>query len=100
MKRFYSIKLKEHKENIPVYVAKMLLVKESKLIKYLLEYRAMKWVYRKSTNTLDVYAKEKYLMFGKLKYPDMFGRKGRMGFMELYISHQLQRSMELSKGSM
>ena len=99
MKRFYSLQLKDKKENIPVYIATHLLKKESPLIKYLSDYSALKFVYRKSRNLLECYAEEKYLMVGKLKYPDIFGRKGRMGFMELYISHQLQKHMELSKGS-
>ncbi len=99
MKRFYSLELKNKKENIPVYIATHLLKKESPLISYLSEHKALKFVYRKSRNLLECYGDEKYLMMGKLKYPDIFGRKGRMGFMELYISHQLQKHMELSKGS-
>ena len=99
MKRFYSLTLREHKENIPVYVARMLLKKESPLIRYLSENRALKFVYRRQRNVLDVYGDEKYLIIGKIKYPNLFGNRGRMGFMELFISHQLQRKMEIAKGS-
>ena len=77
----------------------MLLVKESPLINYLKENRALKWVYRKNKNILDCYGDEKHLMLGKIKYPEMFGNKGRIGFMELYISHVINRQLELAKGS-
>jgi hypothetical protein len=49
---------------------------------------------------LDCYGDEKHLMIAKLKYPTMFGRKGRMGFMELYIAMKIKQQMMLSKGSM
>ncbi len=74
--------------------------KESPLIRYLAENKALKFVHRKATDKLDCYAEEKHLMIGKLKYPDVFGRKGRMGFMELYISMRIQQQINLSKGSM
>ena len=99
MKRFYSIKLKHYKENVPPYIAKMLLVKESPLINYMSNNRALKWVYRKNKNLLEAYGKEKYLMVGKIKYPDMFDRKGKIGFMELYISHIINRAYTRAKGS-
>jgi hypothetical protein len=99
VKRFYSIKLKYYKENVPSYIAKMLLVKESPLINYLKKNRALKWVYRKNKNVLDCYANEKHLMIGKIKYPEMFGLKGKMGFMELYISHILERQINIARGS-
>jgi len=35
----------------------------------------------------------------KMKYPTIFGRKGRMGFLELYISHMINKKLELAKGS-
>jgi hypothetical protein len=38
-------------------------------------------------------------MIGKIKYPEMFGLKGRMGFMELYISHILERQINVARGS-
>ncbi len=61
--------------------------------------RALKWVYRKNKNLLEAYGKEKYLMVGKIKYPDMFDRKGKIGFMELYISHIINRAYTRAKGS-
>ena len=61
--------------------------------------RALKWVYRKNKNLLEAYGKEKYLMVGKIKYPDLFGNKGRIGFMELYISHIINKQIMLAKGS-
>ena len=81
-------------------MAKHLLKKESPLIAYLAENKALKFVHRKNTNVLDCYGDEKHLMIGKLKYPDLFGRKGRMGFMELYISMKIKQQMMLSQGSM
>ena len=81
-------------------VAKMLLAKESPLIKYLKEEKALKFVYRKKTNMLNCYAEEKKLLFGQMKYPEIFGRKGKIGFMELYISHIIKKQMMLAKGSM
>ena len=38
-------------------------------------------------------------MLGKMKYPTMFGNKGRMGFMELYIVHKINQKMKIAKGS-
>ena len=99
MKRFYSIKLKHYKEKIEPYTAKLVLQKESPLINYLSENRALKWVYRKNRNLLEAYGEEKHLMIGKIKYPEMFGNKGRIGFMELYISHIINKRIMLAKGS-
>ena len=99
MKRFYSIKLKHYKEKIPPYTAKLVLTKESPLITYLSENRALKWVYRKNRNLLEAYGEEKHLLIGKIKYPEMFGDKGRMGFMELYISHIINQKIMIAKGS-
>ena len=99
MKRFYSIKLKHYKENIDPYTAKLVLTKQSPLINYLSENRALKWVVRKNRNLLEAYADEKHLMIGNIKYPEMFGRKGKIGFMELYISHIVTRQLEIAKGS-
>jgi hypothetical protein len=99
VKRFYSIQLSEHNENVPVYVAKLLLKKESPLIQYLDENKALRFRHLKKDNILECYGDEKHLVVGKLKYPDLFGRKGRMGFMELYISMKIKQQMMLSKGS-
>ncbi len=99
MKRFYSIKLKHYKEKIQPYTAKLVLTKQSPLINYLSEKKALKWVYRKNRNLLEAYGEEKHLMIGKIKYPEMFGNKGRIGFMELYISHIINKKIMLAKGS-
>ena len=99
MKRFYSIKLKHYKQNLSPYTAKLVLTKESPLINYLKENHALKWVHRKNRNLLEAYAEEKHLMIGKIKYPEMFGNKGRVGFMELYISHVINKRLMLAKGS-
>ena len=99
MKRFYSIKLKHYKEKIEPYTAKLVLQKESPLINYLSENRALKWVYRKNRNVLEAYADEKHLMIGQIKHPNMFGNKGRVGFMELYISHIINKQIMLTRGS-
>ena len=60
----------------------------------------MRFRHLKKDNILECYGDEKHLVVGKLKYPDLFGRKGRMGFMELYISMKIKQQMMLSKGSM
>ncbi len=99
MKRFYSIKLKHYKEKIQPYTAKLVLTKQSPLINYLSEKKALKWVYRKNRNLLEAYGEEKHLMIGKIKYPEMFGNKGRIGFMELYISHIINKKIMLAKSS-
>ena len=99
MKRFYSIKLKHYKTPLSPYTAKLVLTKESPLINYLKENHALKWVHRKNRNLLEAYAEEKHLMIGKIKYPDLFGNKGRIGFMELYISHIINKQIMLAKGS-
>ena len=76
-----------------------MLIDESKLVNYLWKQKAIEFRYPKHKNRLDLYADEKYLMMAKLKYPTMFGNKGRMGFMELYIAHKINKQMSLSKGS-
>ena len=76
-----------------------MLIDESKLVKYLWNNKALEFRYPKHKHRLDLYADEKYLMLGKMKQPTMFGDKGRMGFMELYIVHKLNQRMNLSRGS-
>ena len=99
VKKFYSIKLKQFMENIPPKLAEQMLLDESKLIKYLWRQKALEFRHTKRKNRLDLYADEKYLMLGRMKYPDIFGPKGRMGFMELYISYQINKKLRLAKGS-
>tara|TARA_B100001057_G_C22511049_1_gene817896 strand:- start:431 stop:733 length:303 start_codon:yes stop_codon:yes gene_type:complete len=99
VKKFYSIKLKQFKENIPPKLAEQMLIDESKLVKYLWKNEALEFRYPKHKQRLDLYADEKYLMLGKMKYPTMFGNKGRMGFMELYIVHKINQKMKIAKGS-
>ncbi len=99
VKKFYSVKIKHHKENIPPKLAEQMLLDESKLIKYLWKNKALEFKYPKGKNRLDVYADEKYLMIARMKYPTIFGSKGRMGFMELYISHQINKKLDAVKGS-
>ena len=75
-------------------LAKTLLKKESKLIRYLDKHKALKFVYQKKTNKLECYADEKHLMIGKLKYPKMFHHGGTIGFMELYITMIINRKLK------
>ena len=91
--------MKQFKENIPPKLAEQMLIDESKLVKYLWKNNALEFRYPKHKQRLDLYADEKYLMLGKMKYPTMFGNKGRMGFMELYIVHKINQKMKISKGS-
>ena len=99
MKKFYSIKLKQFKENIPPALAETMLLDESKLVKYLWKHNALEFRYPKHKNRLDLYADEKYLIMGKLKYPKIFGNRQRMGFMELYIVHKINQKLSIAKGS-
>ena len=91
--------MKQFKENIPPALAETMLLDESKLVKYLWKHKALEFRYPKHKGRLDLYADEKYLMMGKLKYQNMFGNKKRMGFMELYIAREIKRNMQLAKGS-
>ena len=99
MKKFYSVKIKHRKENIPPRLAEQMLLDESKMINYLWRNQALEFKYPKGKNRLDVYADEEYLMLAKMKYPSIFGRKGRMGFLELYISNLINKKLQLAKGS-
>ena len=99
MKKFYSIRLKEHRESIPLSVAQEMLKEESEMVRYLSDNRALEFRYIKSRHRLDLYADEKYLTMAKMKYENMFGDKGRMGFMELYISRLINKKLQLAKGS-
>ena len=91
--------MKQFKENIPPALAETMLLDESKLVKYLWKHKALEFRYPKYKGRLDLYADEKYLMLGRMKHPTMFGNKGRMGFMELYIVHKINQRMDLAKGS-
>jgi hypothetical protein len=66
---------------------------ESKMIKYLWKNKALYFKYPKGKNRLDVYADEQYLMLAKMKYSTIFGRKSRIGFLELYISNQINKKL-------
>ena len=99
VKKFYSVKIKHFRENIPPRLAEQMLLDESKMIKYLWKNRALDFRYPKGKHRLDVYADEKYLMMAKMKYPTIFGRKDRIGFLELYISHSINKKLQLAKGS-
>ena len=99
MKKFYSIKLKQFKENIPPKLAEQMLIDESEMVKFLWQNKALEFRYPKHKHRLDLYADEKFLMIAKLQLPYMFGNKKRMGFMELYIVHRINQKMSLSKGS-
>ena len=90
----YKVKLKAGKENVPVRLAKILLKDESPLIKYLSDNRALIWSYWPSNDTLHLKAEEKHLVIGKMMYPDLFPNRGRMGFMELYISRLLKQKLK------
>ena len=91
--------MKQFKENIPPALAETMLLDESKLVKYLWKQKALEFRYPKHKHRLDLYADEKYLMIGKLKYPDIFGNRKRMGFMELYITHKINQRMNLARGN-
>jgi hypothetical protein len=97
VKKFYSIRLKYFKEYIPLKLAKVMLKQESNLIKWLGRHKALTFKYVASRKRLDCYAKEKFLTMGRLLYPDIFDGRGRVGFMELYISSMIKKRMQLKK---
>lgn len=99
MKKFFSIRLRQYKEFIPASVAQEMLKEESNLVRWLSKHGALTFKYIKSRNRLDLYADEKHLTMGKMMYPDIFDGKGRMGFMEMYISRMIRKKLELAKGS-
>jgi len=76
-----------------------MLIDESDLIKYLSDHNALEFRFNQARNRLDLFADEKFLMVGRMKYPDIFQGRGRMGFMELYISRLIKKKLEISKGS-
>jgi len=80
-------------------LAEQMLLDESKLVKFLWKNKALDFKYPKGKNRLDLYADEKYLMMARMKYPTIFGRKGRMGFLELYISHMINKKLDTAKGA-
>ena len=80
-------------------VAQDMMKAESELVQYLSDNGALEFRYVRSRHRLDLYADDKYLVMGKMKYPDMFGGRGRMGFMELYISRLINKKLQLAKGS-
>ena len=99
MKKFYSIRLKQFKEFIPPSLAQQMLKDESNLIRWLSDHNALTFKFVKSRNRLDVYADEKHLTMGRMIYPDVFNGRGRLGFMELYISKLIRKKLETEKGS-
>ena len=96
MKKFFSIRLKHFREYIPVSLAKEMLKEESALIRWLDRHKALEFRFVKSRQRLDAYAQEKYLTMAQMMYPDVFEGKGRMGFMELYITKLIRRKLEES----
>jgi len=90
--------LKGYNENVPISFAKRLIVDESPFCKYLYDNKALALRHIKSKAIMECYAtKVKYLTMARLKYGKVL--PGKMSFIELFISHQLKRKMELSKGS-
>ncbi len=98
-KEFYSIKLKCFKENVPVELAITMLKEESPLVNYLSKNGALVCRFWNSNNTLHLRGETKHLMIGKMMYPELFPNKGRVGFMELYISRIINKKLNLVKGS-
>ncbi len=101
MKKFFQIPLKDkaYKGGLSISLAKHVLLKESHLVDYLNENKALRFRYNRKSNMLELWAKEKRLIMGQLMYPKMFHERGRIGFMDLYISHILNKQINLAKGS-
>ena len=99
MKKFYSVRLKHYTEHIPPAVAQEMLREESNLMKWLHQKGALEFRYIEKRNRLECYANEKHLFIGRIMYPDIFNGRGRMGFMELYISRMIRKRLERERGS-
>ena len=97
MKKFFTMPLKGYNENVPISFARRLIVDESPFCKYLWDNNALAIRHVKAKAIMVCYAKAKYLTLARLKYGNVF--PGRMNFIELFISHQLKRRMEISQGS-
>jgi hypothetical protein len=99
VKKFYSIRLKHYKEFIPKDVAFTMLIEESNQLRWLHGKKALEVKYIKSRCRLDFYAEEKHLTMAQMMHPDIFDGRGRMGFMELYISRLIKKKLQIAKGS-
>jgi len=98
MKKFFTLKLKGYNENVPIEFAKKLIVTESPFVRYLYENKVLRIRHIKQKATMDCYTISiKHLIIAKLKYGKVLS--GKMNFIELFISQQLKRKMELAKGS-
>ena len=97
MKKFFTLILKGYNENVPIELAKNLIVDESPLVKYLHDNNALKIRHNKSRALMECYAKAKHLTIARIKYGRVL--PGKMSFIELFIAHQLKRKYELAKGS-
>ena len=72
-----------------------MLQQESNLIKWLARHKALTFKYNETRRRLDCYADEKFLTMGRMMYPDIFDGRGRVGFMELYISNIIKKKLEI-----
>ena len=81
MKKFFQIPLKDksYKGGLSISLAKDVLLKESHLVDYLNENKALRFRYNRKSNMLELWAKEKRLIMGQLMYPKMFNERGRIG---------------------
>ena len=91
MKKFFTMPLKGFNENVPIRLARELLIKESPFVKYLADNKALKVKHVKSRATMTCYAEEKHLLVAKLKYGKVL--PGRMSFIELFIKSQLHKRL-------
>lgn len=94
MKKFFAMPLKSYNENVPIELAKDLLVKESPFVKYLSDNGALAIRHVKSRATMECYADEKHLVIAKLKYGKVL--PGKMSFIEIFIRNQLSRKLGVS----
>ena len=91
MKRFFTLQLKGYNENVPIEFAKNLMVEESPFVKYLSDNNALAIRHMKSRATMELYGDPKYIIIAKIKYGKVLS--GKMNFIELFITKQLQRKM-------
>ncbi len=89
MKKFFTLQLKKHNENLPAELGKRLLIKESPFINYLFENNALAVRHMRSRATLEFYGETKHLTIAIMKYKTVLSGTDPIKFIELFIRNQL-----------
>ncbi len=89
MKKFFTVRLKRHNENLPPELGKKLLIKESPFVNYLYENNALAVRHMRSRATLEFYGETKHLTIAFMKYRKVLEGTHPIKFIELFIRNQL-----------